>query len=193
MSDVHSQTLAPTASLVVRSIDHGHACWHRATIWGMVLASSWNKFLSHLWASIFLHIQQCWNVPVTDQANPELECSVYQGLLEAYHLQQAATGVIGVETSKKHSNLTCFVELCATEVGFLLCLLKASLPPAKYHCKLIVWQPGIWYILIWWGEGGGGWGGVPKHPCFLIKCMQCICLAYLIMCQVFTIYGSFVR
>ena len=74
MSDLHSQTLAPTPSLVVRSIDRRHVCWHGAMMWWMVLASSWNKVLSYLWASLFLHAQQCWNVPVTSQANPELDC-----------------------------------------------------------------------------------------------------------------------
>ena len=41
------------------------------------------KFSSYLWASVFLHGQQCWNVPRTGQANPELDYWVYQDLLEA--------------------------------------------------------------------------------------------------------------
>ena len=105
MSDLHSQTLAPTALLVVMSIDCRHACWHRAMMWWMVLASSLNKVSSYLWASVFLHAQQCWNVPVTGQANRELDCWVYQGLLEAYDLWQAATGVAGVGTSEKRCSL----------------------------------------------------------------------------------------
>ena len=60
--------------IVVRSIDRRHVCWHGAMMWWMVLASSWNKVLSYLWASLFLHAQQCWNVLVTSQANPELDC-----------------------------------------------------------------------------------------------------------------------
>ena len=146
MSDLHSQTLALNASLVVRRIDDRHACWQRATMWWMVLTSSWNKVSSYLWASLFLHVQQCWNVPVTGQANPELDCWVYQSLLEAYHLQSGTTGVTGVGTSNRRCSLTCFVESCATEATFLLCLLKASLPPCRYHCKLIVWQPRNWYF-----------------------------------------------
>ena len=161
MSDLHSQTIAPTASLVVRRIDHRHACWHGATMWWMVLGSSWNKVSSYLWASVFLHAQQCWNVPVTGQANPELDCLVYQGLLEVYHLRQASTGVAGFGTSKRHCSLTCFVESCATEATFLLCLLKASLPllPPKSHCKSILRQPQIWYIFSFFVVGRG----VSKH------------------------------
>ena len=150
MSDLHSQTLAPTASLVVRSIDCRHACWHRAAMLWMVLASSWNKVSSYLWASVFLLAQQCWNVPVTGQANPELDCCVYQGLLQAYHLRQAATRVEGVGTSKRRCSLTCFVESCTTEATFLPCLLKTSLPPPKYDCKSIVQQSRIWYFFFSW-------------------------------------------
>ena len=72
MSDLHSQTLAPTALLVASSKDRRHACWHGATMWWMVLASSWNKVSSYLWASVFFHAQQCWSVPVTSQANPRV-------------------------------------------------------------------------------------------------------------------------
>ena len=125
-------------------------------MWWMVLASSWNKVSSYLWASVFLHAEQCWSVPVTSQANPEFDCWVYQGLLETYHLRQTATGVAGVGTSKRRCSLTCFVESCATEATFLLCLLKASLPPPKYHCRSMVQQPRIWYR--------GAWGVGPEAP-----------------------------
>ena len=60
----------------------------------------------------------------TNENNPELDCCAYQGLLGAYHLRGAATGVTGVGTSKGRYSLTCFVESCATESTFLLCLLK---------------------------------------------------------------------
>ena len=173
MSALHSQTLACTALFVVRSIDHCYACWHGATMWWMVLASSWNKVLIYLWASVSLHAQQCWNMPVSSEANPELDCWVYQGLLEAYHLRQAATGVTGVGTSKRHCSLTYFVESCATEATFLLSLLKASSPPPKYHCKSILWQPWIWYFFFegrGGGQGAGGERGGPESqsiPCLL--------------------------
>ena len=74
-----------------------------------------------------------------------LDCWVYQGLLEAYHLRPGATVVAGVGTSKRCCSLTCFVESSGTEVTFLLCLPKPSLPPPKYHCKSIVRQPRILY------------------------------------------------
>ena len=106
-------------------------------MWWMVLASSWNSVA-----------QQCWRVPVTSQANPRV------GLLG---LPRFAGGippaaVAGVVTFKRRFSLTCFVESCATEPTFLLCLLKASLPPPKYHCKSIVRQPRIWYFF---SLGGG--------------------------------------
>ena len=52
-------------------------------------------------------------------------------------------GVTGVGTPKRRCTLTCFVESCATDATFLLCLLIASLFPPKYHCKSIVQQPQI--------------------------------------------------
>ena len=156
MSALHSQTLACTALFVVRSIDHCYACWHGATMWWMVLASSWNKVLIYLWASVSLHAQQCWNMPVSSEANPELDCWVYQGLLEAYHLRQAATGVTGVGTSKRHCSLTYFVESCATEATFLLSLLKASSPHPSTTASRYLTTLDL--ILFFWGVGGGGRG-----------------------------------
>ena len=87
------------------------------------------KFSSYLWASVFLHGQQCWNVPRTGQANPELDYWVYQDLLEAYHLRWATTRVTDVGTSKGSCSLTCFAESCTTEATFLLCLLKKPVYP----------------------------------------------------------------
>ena len=87
------------------------------------------KFSSYLWASVFLHGQQCWNVPRTGQANPELDYWVYQDLLEAYHLRWATTRVTDVGTSKESCSLTCFAESCTTEATFLLCLLKKPVYP----------------------------------------------------------------
>ena len=103
----------------------------------------------------------------------EFYCWVYRGLLEAYHLRQAATGVAGVVTSKRGCNLTCFVETCAAEATFLLYLLKASLPPPKYHCKSIVWQPRIWYFFFLF------WGG-PEAPLYsrIIFTILYICTIY---------------
>ena len=77
--------------------------------------------------------------PFTSEADSELECWVYQCLLEAYQLQPAIvmpvaqTQVLepgkGAAAQRALSSQT--MEACAAEVTFLLCLL--SLPPLYAH------------------------------------------------------------
>ena len=111
---------------------------------GWSLQALETKFSSYLWASVFLHGQQCWNVPVTSKANPELDCWVYQGLLEAYHLWWAATGVTCVGTSKERCSLTYFAETCTAESTFLLCSLKKPVYPHPSTTASRYWdKPGV--------------------------------------------------
>ena len=63
-----------------------------------------------MYVYICMHAQQCWKVGVINKISPELDCCVYQGLLEAYHLWGAATRVTGFENSKGRCSLTCFVD-----------------------------------------------------------------------------------
>ena len=137
----------------------------------IVFASSWNKVSIYLWASICLLSQQCWKVPVTSEADAELECWVYQCLLEAYQLQPAIVMPVA-QVLKAEKGAAAWptlssqlMEACAAEATFLLCLLKKPVySHPKYYCKSILRQPWSWYISFSLG--------VPKHPCFLIKPVQ---------------------
>ena len=146
----------------------------------MVFASSWNKVSCYLWASVCLLAQQCWKVPVTSEADAELECWVYQCLLEpatAMPVAQVLESGKGAANWLALSSQTIEVMRSRGYI-FILFTKKTSLPPPKYHCKSILWPPWRWYIffLFFWGGGGGG----PKHHCFLIKYLQLFCLAHLI-------------
>ena len=61
--------------------------------------------------------------------------------------------------------------LCGLACGSvtMLCCFGGSAPRARGRgCA-----PDLHYFFIFWGEGG------PRHPCFLVWCLQCLCLACL--------------
>ena len=175
MTEPHSQTLAPTDLLVVKSIDRPHACWYGAAMWLMVLARSWNKVFKLPVGFRFL----AWPT-VLERASGQSS----QSRVGLFGLPRLAGGgippVMGRHWGRRCWNLQRAMQpdlLCwdMHNRGYIFTLFtkKSSLPPPKYHCKSILQQPWSWYIFFFF-EGGGGWGGgILKHS-YLLKTLLTI-------------------
>ena len=164
MSDLHSQTLAPTASLVVTVATHVDT-EQRCGGWSLQALQT-NSVAQH-----------CWRVPVTGQANPRV------GLLGLPKLAGGIPPAAGHHWGRRCCNLRKALQpdlpcrvMCNRGYIFTL-FTKSQFTPTQVPLQVdSATTPDL--ILFFLGGGGGG-GGVPKHPCILKQYLQYVCQAYL--------------
>ena len=147
MTELHSQTLAPNALLVVKRIDHPHACWHGAAMWWMGFASSWNKVFKLPVGFRFLRR------PTVLERVSDRSSQSRVGLLGLPRLAGGIPPVMGCHWCCRCWNLQRVLQpdlLCRDmhNRGYIFTLFtkKASLPPPKYHCKMILGQTQCWHF-----------------------------------------------
>ena len=147
MSDLHSQTLAPTASLVVTVATHVDT-EQRCGGWSLHVLETNSVAL------------QCWRVPVTGQANPRV------GLLGLPRLAGGIPPAAGHHWGRRCCNLRKALQpdlLCRVMCnrGYIFTLFtKSQFTPTQVPLQVdSATTPDLIHFFFFLG--------VPKHPCIL--------------------------